>query len=157
MRVAVDLKSLYFRMVLGEINMANSMHTSVIVSELLIGFFAVVVVLHTILVALFGDLQPAVTDAGYLIREMISFRAGFTSLLLSVYLWFRLTNKKTALLLKSIALVSWVSFLEDFMLLENIFYMPELLSGKLVQFLRPICLITIVYMVIEADRREKIL
>jgi hypothetical protein len=157
MRVAVDLKSLYFRMVLGEINMANSMHTSVIVSELLIGFFAVVVVLHTILVALFGDLQPAVTDAGYLIREMISFRAGFTSLLLSVYLWFRLTNKKTALLLKSIALVSWVSFLEDFMLLENIFYMPELLSGKLVQFLRPIYLITIVYMVIEADRREKIL
>jgi len=157
MRVAVDLKSLYFRMVLGEINMANSMHTSVIVSELLIGFFAVVVILHTILVALFGDLQPAVTDAGYLIREMISFRAGFTSLLLSVYLWFRLTNKKTALLLKSIALVSWVSFLEDFMLLENIFYMPELLSGKLVQFLRPIYLITIVYMVIEADRREKIL
>jgi hypothetical protein len=137
--------------------MANSKHTSVIVSELLIGFFAVVVVLHTILVALFGDLQPAVTDAGYLIREMISFRAGFTSLLLSVYLWFRLTNKKTALLLKSIALVSWVSFLEDFMLLENIFYMPELLSGKLVQFLRPIYLITIVYMVIEADRREKIL
>jgi len=137
--------------------MANSMHTSVIVSELLIGFFAVMVVLHTILVALFGDLQPAVTDAGYLIREMISFRAGFTSLLLSVYLWFRLTNKKTALLLKSIALVSWVSFLEDFMLLENIFYMPELLSGKLVQFLRPIYLITIVYMVIEADRREKIL
>lgn len=157
MRVAVDLKSLYFRMVLGEINMANSMHTSVIVSELLIGFFAVMVVLHTILVALFGDLQPAVTDAGYLIREMISFRAGFTSLLLSVYLWFRLTNKKTALLLKSIALISWVSFLEDFMLLENIFYMPELLSGKLVQFLRPIYLITIVYMVIEADRREKIL
>ena len=137
--------------------MANSKHTSVIVSELLIGFFAVMVVLHTILVALFGDLQPAVTDAGYLIREMISFRAGFTSLLLSVYLWFRLTNKKTALLLKSIALVSWVSFLEDFMLLENIFYMPELLSGKLVQFLRPIYLITIVYMVIEADRREKIL
>ncbi|MDA7591971.1 hypothetical protein OAX30_01780 [Pseudomonadales bacterium] len=137
--------------------MANSKHTSVIVSELLIGFFAVMVVLHTILVALFGDLQPAVTDAGYLIREMISFRAGFTSLLLSVYFWFRLTNKKTALLLKSIALVSWVSFLEDFMLLENIFYMPELLSGKLVQFLRPIYLITIVYMVIEADRREKIL
>ena len=137
--------------------MANSMHTSVIVSELLIGFFAVMVVLHTILVALFGDLQPAVTDAGYLIREMISFRAGFTGLLLSVYLWFRLTNKKTALLLKSIALISWVSFLEDFMLLENIFYMPELLSGKLVQFLRPIYLITIVYMVIEADRREKIL
>jgi hypothetical protein len=139
--------------------MGKSKHTSVnvIVSELLIGFFAVMVVLHTILVALFGDLQPAVTDAGYLIREMISFRAGFTGLLLSVYLWFRLTNKKTALLLKSIALISWVSFLEDFMLLENIFYMPELLSGKLVQFLRPIYLITIVYMVIEADRREKIL
>jgi hypothetical protein len=65
MRVAVDLKSLYFRMVLGEINMANSMHTSVIVSELLIGFFAVVVVLHTILVALdlpafFGPLASRV-------------------------------------------------------------------------------------------------
>ena len=139
--------------------MGKSKHTSVnvIVSELLVGLFAFMVVLHTILVALHGVAQPAVTDAGYLIREMISFRAGFTGLLLSVYFWFRLTNKKTALLLKSIALVSWVSFLEDFMLLENIFYMPELLSGKLVQFLRPIYLITIVYMVIEADRREKIL
>ena len=113
--------------------MANSMHTSVnvIVSELLVGLFAVMVVLHTILVALFGDPQPAVTDAGYLIREMISFRAGFTSLLLSVYLWFRLTgNKRTALLLEAIALISWVAFLEDFMVLENAFYMPELLSGK---------------------------
>jgi len=137
--------------------MANNKITNVIVSDVLVGLFASMVILHTILVALFGDLQPAVTDAGYLIREMISFRAGFTGLLLSVYFWFRLTNKKTALLLKSIALVSWVSFLEDFMLLENIFYMPELLSGKLVQFLRPIYLITIVYMVIEADRREKIL
>ena len=139
--------------------MGKSKHTSVnvIVSELLVGLFAFMVVLHTILVTLFGDPQPAVTDAGYLIREMISFRAGFTSLLLSVYLWFRLTNKNTALLLKSIALVSWVSFLEDFMLLENIFYMPELLSGKLAQFLRPIYLITIVYMTIEAHRREMVL
>ena len=135
--------------------MANNKITNVIVSDVLVGLFASMVILHTILVALYGVAQPAVTDAGYLIREMISFRAGFTGLLLSVYFWFRLTNKKTALLLKSIALVSWVSFLEDFMLLENIFYMPELLSGKLVQFLRPIYLITIVYMVIEAHRREK--
>ena len=135
--------------------MANNKITNVIVSDVLVGLFASMVILHTILVALYGVPQPAVTDAGYLIREMISFRAGFTGLLLSVYFWFRLTNRKTALLLKSIALVSWVSFLEDFMLLENIFYMPELLSGKLVQFLRPIYLITIVYMVIEAHRREK--
>ena len=110
--------------------MANSMHTSVIVSELLIGFFAVMVVLHTILVALFGDLQPAVTDAGYLIREMISFRAGFTGLLLSVYLWFRLTGQKIGVVLGAIALISWVAFLEDFMVLENAFYIPELFSGK---------------------------
>ena len=135
--------------------MANNKITNVIVSDVLVGLFASMVILHTILVAFYGGPQPAVTDAGYLIREMISFRAGFTGLLLSVYFWFRLTNKKTALLLKSIALVSWVSFLEDFMLLENIFYMPELLSGKVVQFLRPIYLITIVYMVIEAHRREK--
>lgn len=135
--------------------MVNNKITNVIVSDVLVGLFASMVILHTILVALYGVSQPAVTDADYLVREMISFRAGFTGLLLSVYFWFRLTNKKTALLLKSIALVSWVSFLEDFMLLENIFYMPELPSGKLVQFLRPIYLITIVYMVIEAHRREK--
>ena len=94
MRVAVDLKSLYFRKIFWGENMGKSKHTSVnvIVSELLVGLFAFMVVLHTILVTLFGDPQPAVTDAGYLIREMISFRAGFTSLLLSVYLWFRLTN-----------------------------------------------------------------
>jgi hypothetical protein len=56
--------------------------------------------------------------------------------------------------LGAIALISWVAFLEDFMVLENAFYMPELLSGKVLQFLRPIYLITIVYMVIEARRRE---
>ena len=66
--------------------MANNKITNVIVSDVLVGLFASMVILHTILVALYGVPQPAVTDAGYLIREMISFRAGFTGLLLSVYL-----------------------------------------------------------------------
>lgn len=57
----------------------------------------------------------------------------------------------------AIALISWVAFLEDFMLLENAFFMPELFSGKVLQFLRPIYLITIVYMTIEAQRREMVL
>ena len=85
---------------------------------------------------------------------MASFRAVFTSFLLFVYLGFRLTGQKTAVVLGAIALISWVAFLEDFMVLENAFYIPELFSGKVLQFLRPIYLITIVYMVIEARRRE---
>ena len=47
--------------------------------------------------------------------------------------------------------------IEPFNTLDVVPYVPELLSGKVLQFLRPIYLITIVYMVIEARRREMIL
>ena len=134
--------------------MNNYKYDSFLVCEVVIGLFAVLVVLHTGLVGTFGNPQPPLSDSGYLVREMIAFRAGFTSLLLLIYLWCRLTNQKTGLVLMAIALISWVAFLEDFMLLENAFFMPELLSGKVLQFLRPIYLITIVYMTIEAHRRE---
>jgi hypothetical protein len=127
---------------------------SFFVCELLIGLFAVMVVFHTVLLAMLGDSQPPLSDSGYLVLEMASFRAVFTSILLFVYLCFRLTGQKIGVVLGAIALISWVAFLEDFMVLENAFYMPELLSGKVLQFLRPIYLITIVYMVIEARRRE---
>ena len=134
--------------------MNNYKYDSFLVCEVVIGLFAVLVVLHTVLVVTFGNPQPPLSDSGYLVREMIAFRAGFTSLLLLVYLWCRLTNQKTGLVLMAIALISWVAFLEDFMLLENAFFMPELFSGKVLQFLRPIYLITIIYMVMEARRRE---
>ena len=98
--------------------------------------------------------QPPLSDSSYLVQEMASFRAVFTSILLFVYLGFRLTGQKIGVVLGAIALISWVAFLEDFMVLENAFYIPELFSGKVLQFLRPIYLITIVYMVIEARRRE---
>jgi len=137
--------------------MNNYKYDSFLVCEVVIGLFAVLVVLHTGLVVTFGNPQPPLSDSGYLVREMIAFRAGFTSLLLLIYLWCRLTNQKTGLVLTAIALISWVAFLEDFMLLENAFFMPELFSGKVLQFLRPIYLITIVYMTIEAQRREMVL
>ena len=137
--------------------MSHYKYDSFFVCELLIGLFAVMVVIHTVLLAMLGDSQPPLSDSSYLVLEMASFRAVFTSILLFVYLCFRLTGQKTWVVLEAIALISWAAFLEDFMVLENAFYVPELLSGKVLQFLRPIYLITIVYMVIEARRREMIL
>lgn len=137
--------------------MSNYKFDSFVVCELVVGLFAVMVVLHTALVVMFGGSQPPLSDSSYLVLEMTSFRAVFTSILLFVYLCFRLTGQKTWVVLEAIALISWAAFLEDFMVLENAFYVPELLSGKVLQFLRPIYLITIVYMVIEARRREMIL
>ena len=134
--------------------MSRYKYDSFFVCELVIGLFAVMVIFHSVLLSMYGSPQPLFSDSSYLVQEMASFRAVFTSILLFVYLGFRLTGQKTEVVLGAIALISWVAFLEDVILLENAFYMPELLSGRVLQFLRPIYLITIIYMVIEARRRE---
>ena len=134
--------------------MSRYKYVSFFVCELVIGLFAVMVIFHSVLLSMYGSPQPLFSDSSYLVQEMASFRAVFTSILLFVYLGFRLTGQKTGVVLGAIALISWVAFLEDVILLENAFYMPELLSGRVLQFLRPIYLITIIYMVIEARRRE---
>lgn len=134
--------------------MSRYKYDSFFVCELVIGLFAVMVIFHSVLLSMYGSPQPLFSDSSYLVQEMASFRAVFTSILLFVYLGFRLTGQKTGVVLGAIALISWVAFLEDVILLENAFYMPELLSGRVLQFLRPIYLITIIYMVIEARRRE---
>ena len=134
--------------------MSHYKYDSFFVCELVVGLFAVMVVFHSVLLPIYGSPQPPLSDSIYLVQEMATFRAVFTSFLLFVYLGFRLTGQKTAVVLGAIALISWVAFLEDFMVLENAFYVPELLSGKVLQFLRPIYLITIIYMVMEARRRE---
>ena len=134
--------------------MSRYKYDSFFVCELVIGLFAVMVIFHSVLLSMYGSPQPLFSDSSYLVQEMASFRAVFTSIFLFVYLGFRLTGQKTGVVLGAIALISWVAFLEDVILLENAFYMPELLSGRVLQFLRPIYLITIIYMVIEARRRE---
>ena len=134
--------------------MSRYKYDSFFVCELVIGLFAVMVIFHSVLLSMYGSPQPLFSDSSYLVQEMASFRAVFTSILLFVYLGFRLTGQKTGVVLGAIALISWVAFLEDVILLENAFYMPELLSGRVLQFLRPIYLITIIYMVIEVRRRE---
>ena len=134
--------------------MSRYKYDSFFVCELVIGLFAVMVIFHSVLLSMYDSPQPLFSDSSYLVQEMASFRAVFTSIFLFVYLGFRLTGKKTGVVLGAIALISWVAFLEDVILLENAFYMPELLSGRVLQFLRPIYLITIIYMVIEVRRRE---
>jgi len=134
--------------------MSRYKYDSFFVCELVIGLFAVMAIFHSVLLSMYGSPQPLFSDSSYLVQEMASFRGVFTSILLFVYLGFRLTGQKTGVVLGAIALISWVAFLEDVILLENAFYMPELLSGRVLQFLRPIYLITIIYMVIEARRRE---
>ena len=134
--------------------MSRYKYDSFFVCELVIGLFAVMVIFHSVLLSMYGSPQPLFSDSSYLVQEMASFRAVFTSIFLFVYLGFRLTGQKTGVVLGAIALISWVAFLEDVILLENAFYMPELLSGRVLQFLRPIYLITIIYMVIEVRRRE---
>ena len=134
--------------------MSRYKYDSFFVCELVIGLFVVMVIFHSVLLSMYGSPQPLFSDSSYLVQEMASFRAVFTSIFLFVYLGFRLTGQKTGVVLGAIALISWVAFLEDVILLENAFYMPELLSGRVLQFLRPIYLITIIYMVIEVRRRE---
>jgi len=47
------------------------------------------------------------------------------------------------LVLKVIALISWVAFIEDLIAMDDVFFTPELITGQITQILRPVYLMAI--------------
>lgn len=124
------------------------------VCELIVFFFALSVVFHTITVAQLGGSLLVSSDAVVVTEELIVFRAALTGFLLFVYVSFRVFKKNTTLILKVIALISWVAFVEDLIAMDNVFFTPKLITGQITQTLRPIYLIAILYMAFRASDRE---
>lgn len=124
------------------------------VCELIVFFFALSVVFHTVTVAQLGGSLLVSSDAVVVTEELIVFRAALTGFLLFVYVSFRVFKKNTTLILKVIALISWVAFVEDLIAMDNVFFTPKLITGQITQTLRPIYLIAILYMAFRASDRE---
>lgn len=125
-----------------------------LVCELIVFFFALSVVFHTITVAQLGGSLLVSSDAVVVTQELIVYRAALTGFLLFVYVSFRVFKKNTTLILKVIALISWVAFVEDLIAMDNVFFTPKLITGQIIQTLRPIYLIAILYMAFRASDRE---
>lgn len=125
-----------------------------LVCELIVFFFALSVVFHTITVAQLGGSLLVSSDAVVVTQELIVYRAALTGFLLFVYVSFRVFKKNTTLILKVIALISWVVFVEDLIAMDNVFFTPKLITGQIIQTLRPIYLIAILYMAFRASDRE---
>ena len=124
------------------------------VCELIVFFFALSVVFHTVTVAQLGGSLLVSSDAVVVTEELIVYRAALTGFLLFVYVSFRVFKKNTTLILKVIALISWVAFVEDLIAMDNVFFTPKLITWQITQTLRPIYLIAILYMAFRASDRE---
>ena len=124
------------------------------VCELIVFLFALSVIFHTVTVAQLGGSLLASSDAVVVTEELIVYRAALTGFLLFVYVSFRVFKKNTTLILKVIALISWVAFVEDLIAMDNVFFTPKLITGQITQTVRPIFLMAILYMAFRASDRE---
>ncbi len=126
------------------------------IAELIVGVFCACVFLHTFTVVEMGGAKAITSsaDAYQMAQDLVYYRAAFTGSLLSLYIFYRFKKRPVAKILIIVVLISWVAFVEDYLALDNIFFVSESLTGKATQILRPVYLVAIVYMAVEAYRRE---
>jgi len=66
----------------------------------------------------------------------------------------RVTGKQIHTVVTISAVLAWVMFLEDLLALENAFFVPELTLAKIVQFTRPLFILGLTYMAVDAQRSK---
>ena len=93
-------------------------------------------------------------DALALGRTLMDYRVLLIVGLALPYLYMRATGKDYSTLLTVGCTLAWFTFLEDTLALDNVLFVPELITGKLTQFSRPIFLIALAYMTVDARRRR---
>ena len=65
-----------------------------------------------------------------------------------------MTGKQVHTVVTISAVLAWVMFLEDLLALENAFFVPELTLAKIVQFTRPLFILGLTYMAVDAQRSK---
>ena len=118
--------------------------------------FAAAVMAHTLLVLQMGGAAAvtASTDAFQMAQDLVHYRAAITGGLIALYLYLRISKRPVAKVLAIVSAISWIAFIEDYLALDNIFFVSDSITGLTVQTLRPIYLVSIVYLAVEAFRRE---
>jgi hypothetical protein len=101
-----------------------------------------------------GGIPSESADAVYLARSLVDYRTIFIVCLASWYVFLRVTERKIHTVVAISAVLAWVMFLEDLIALENAFFVPELALGKVVQFTRPLFILGLTYMAVDAQRNK---
>ncbi len=101
-----------------------------------------------------GGIPSDSQDAVYLARSLVDYRAGFIVCLVSLYVFLRVTKRHVHTMVTISALLAWVMFLEDILALDNAFFVPELALAKIIQFTRPLFILALTYMAVEAQRSK---
>ena len=101
-----------------------------------------------------GGIPSDSQDAVYLARSLVDHRAGFIVCLASLYVFLRVTKRQVHTMVTISALLAWVMFLEDILALDNAFFVPELTLAKIIQFTRPLFILALTYMAVEAQRSK---
>ena len=101
-----------------------------------------------------GGIPSDSQDAVYLARSLVDYRAGFIICLASLYVFLRVTKRQVHTMVTISALLAWVMFLEDILALDNAFFVPELVLAKIIQFTRPLFILALTYMAVEAQRSK---
>ena len=101
-----------------------------------------------------GGIPSDSQDAVYLARSLVDYRAGFIICLASLYVFLRVTKRQVHTMVTISALLAWVMFLEDILALDNAFFVPELTLAIIIQFTRPLFILALTYMAVEAQRSK---
>ncbi|MCH1601422.1 MAG: hypothetical protein L7S57_01120 [Luminiphilus sp.] len=126
------------------------------VCEAAVFVFICLATYHAILLHQLGGPVMTTPDALALGRTLMDYRVLLIVGLALPYLYMRATGKDYSTLLTVSCTLAWFTFLEDTLALDNVLFVPELITGKLTQFSRPIFLIALAYMTVEARRRRSL-
>ena len=114
-------------------------------------FFALALT-HTVLLNQLGGPVLKTPDAIFLSQTLMDYRSVMMLGLGSLYIFFRVTGRNVSPMLVIGATLAWLTFLEDTFALDNVLFVPELITGKATQFSRPFFLVAITYMAVESRR-----
>ena len=122
--------------------------------EVAVALFVSLATYHAILLHQLGGPVMMTPDAMLLGRTLMDYRVLLIVGFALPYLYMRATGKDYSTLLTVGCTVAWFTFLEDTLALDNVLFVPELITGKLTQFSRPVFLIALAYMTVDARRRK---
>ena len=122
--------------------------------EVAVALFVSLATYHAILLHRLGGPVMMTPDAMLLGRTLMDYRVLLIVGFALPYLYMRATGKDYSTLLTVGCTLAWFTFLEDTLALDNVLFVPELITGKLTQFSRPVFLIALAYMTVDARRRK---
>lgn len=116
--------------------------------------FVALTITHTLALQSLGGPALETEDALFLSQGLTGHRAWITLGLSALYLYLRFGSRDCSQVLTISCTLAWFMFLEDSLAMDNVLFIPELATGKLTQFSRPLFLLVITYMTVESRNKR---